>query len=1207
MKTRIDVIPIKHARSRKRARAWRGWLPPQAALILCLAPVCLLAQISPPAGFYSVAYGSGQFVAVGSGGRIATSSDAADWVSRNSGTANQFNRVTYGNGQFVAVGYDGTIVTSSDGANWTSRDSGTDTYLHGVSYGNGEFVVVGDDWTILTSTDGANWTWSYSGTGNDLNAIAYGNGQFVAVAGRPGVNAGAILTSPDSANWTGVGSGTGPDLNTIAYGGGQFVAVGSAGTILTSSDGVNWTSRNSGTRNSLGGVAYGNGQFAATGWAGTILASTDGAKWATRKSGTRNSLFGVAYGNGQFVAVGSAWAVVTSTDASAWSSPQPGTAPLSVAVSPPGGGTVIPNYNGHVLQIGKSCSMTARPAKGFSFVNWTGSAASSSPRLIFIMASNLTFNANFKDTQRPVLTVLSPKARQILTSLSVTLTGKASDNVGVEAVYYQLNGGAWALADGTTAWSAPNVDLTPGANLLRAYAVDAAGNASLTNTVSFTYLVSAPLSATVSPLGGGTVAPNYNDRLLQIGKTYSMTAKSARGFSFVNWTGSAATSSPKLTFLMASNLTFTANFKDTQRPVLTVLYPKNKQTVTSGAVTVTGKAGDNVGVDAVYYQLNGGDWALAQGTTAWYAPNLDLTPGANVIRAYAVDGAGNASLTNTVSFTYLVSAPLAVIVSPSGGGTVTPHYSGHLLQIGKTYSMTARPAKGFSFVNWSGSASGNSPRLTFAMASNLTFTANFKGTQPPAQTYTYATLYSFGSVPHDGEHPAVSLTAVGSMLYGVTSAGGAYGQGTIFAMKANGSGYTNLYNFGTNAGDGGPSGNLTFVGGKLYGATRNGGNNGMGTVFSIDTDGTGYTQLYGAFSDGFPNAYSPNSLVSDGSTLYGTSQGGNFYASCPQYPGQVGNPFGTVFSIHPDGSAYNTLYNFGSLFGCTDAAYPVDGMILAGSTLYGMSPDGGDGANWYGSGGIIGSGTIFSIHTDGSGYTILHSFGIGSDGVWPYGGLALVGSTLYGSTWTGGSESNGTVFAVDTDGGNYHVLHNYSYANADFAPSGLTAVGSKLYGTVAAYSVPLYNGTIFSINLDGSDYTILHKFGAVSKDGEHPEAALTLAGSTLYGTAYDGGKNGKGTVFRLSLPNGQNASAGPSIAREALTPPIPKLSIRVSGRDLIVTWPVDGVSYELQSTKNLSERGWTSILAEPTSVNGINTITDPLSSGLRFYRLKPAQ
>jgi uncharacterized repeat protein (TIGR02543 family) len=258
--------------------------------------------------------------------------------------------------------------------------------------------------------------------------------------------------------------------------------------------------------------------------------------------------------------------VVSNAKGSVTSRPATLTIGAVLGIEITGPGAVTPNYNGKSLIVGKKYTVAAKPAKGCKFMGWTGSANSTSPRLTFTMEPDFTFTASFEDSQRPLLKIVSPKARQATSTAVLALTGKASDNVGVEAVYYEFDGGAWALAQGTTAWSAPNLDLTPGAHMLRAYAVDAAGNASLTNSVSFTYLVSAPLSVTVSPPEGGTVTPNYNGRLLQIGKTYPMTAKPAKGFSFVNWTGSAETTSPRLTFVMASNLTFTANFNATQQP-----------------------------------------------------------------------------------------------------------------------------------------------------------------------------------------------------------------------------------------------------------------------------------------------------------------------------------------------------------------------------------------------------------------------------------------------------------------------------------------------------------------------------------------------------------------------------------------------------------------------------------------------------------------
>ena len=92
-------------------------------------------------------------------------------------------------------------------------------------------------------------------------------------------------------------------------------------------------------------------------------------------------------------------------------------------------------------------------------------------------------------------------------------------------------------------------------------ALDNSGaNLSGTNQVSFIYVVSATL--TVSTNGLGSLSPNYNGALLQIGKSYSMTATAAAGFAFVNWTGNITTNGATLQFTMASNLTFTANFVD---------------------------------------------------------------------------------------------------------------------------------------------------------------------------------------------------------------------------------------------------------------------------------------------------------------------------------------------------------------------------------------------------------------------------------------------------------------------------------------------------------------------------------------------------------------------------------------------------------------------------------------------------------------------
>jgi hypothetical protein len=203
---------------------------------------------------------------------------------------------------------------------------------------------------------------------------------------------------------------------------------------------------------------------------------------------------------------------------------------------------------------------------------------------------------------------------------------------------------------------------------------------SLTNTVKFVYVLTDRLVVTTN--GSGRFTPNLNGQLLQIGKTFSITAKAGKGFAFVNWTGSLTTNRAKLAFTMASNLMFTANFVDVTQPVNVILTPTANQTVTNPAPIATGKATDNVGVSNVWYRVNGGDWnaaVIAGNGTNWSTANLVslLLSGSNTISAFAVDGAGKVSLTNSIRFKYLIQpvadwAPdslngLLAFVTPSNG------------------------------------------------------------------------------------------------------------------------------------------------------------------------------------------------------------------------------------------------------------------------------------------------------------------------------------------------------------------------------------------------------------------------------------------------------------------------------------------------------------------------------------------------------------
>lgn len=308
------------------------------------------------------------------------------------------------------------------------------------------------------------------------------------------------------------------------------------------------------------------------------------------------------------------------------------------------------------------------------------------------------------DVTKPVLKVVSPTSKTIATTNIFTASGTASDNVGLALVYYQLNGGAWIAADSSTSfttWTAANLSLTPGVNVMKFYAKDLSGNLSPTNTVSFTYVVSAPLVVNLNIPGAGTFKPSLNGQLLQIGKAFTTSVKAAKGFAFVNWTGSTNTTSPKLTFVMASNLTFTANFKDSTRPVNVILSPTKNQNVTNAGPVATGRAMDNVGVAGVWFRVNSETWMPADLTdgTNWHTANLasQLVSGPNTISAFAQDAAGNASLTNTIAFTYTI---------PPSADWAPDSLKGLLASV--TPATGSPEAVGFDVSNFSQSSTTNS-------------------------------------------------------------------------------------------------------------------------------------------------------------------------------------------------------------------------------------------------------------------------------------------------------------------------------------------------------------------------------------------------------------------------------------------------------------------------------------------------------------------
>jgi uncharacterized repeat protein (TIGR03803 family) len=332
------------------------------------------------------------------------------------------------------------------------------------------------------------------------------------------------------------------------------------------------------------------------------------------------------------------------------------------------------------------------------------------------------------------------------------------------------------------------------------------------------------------------------------------------------------------------------------------------------------------------------------------------------------------------------------------------------------------------------------------------------------------------------------------------------GLGLIPAGRVTAQTFTNLHSF--NYSDGAnPQAGLILSGNTLYGTAYGGGSSGRGMVFAVNTDGTGFTNLhsftaYSIFPSGNNDGANPQAgLILSGTTLYGTAVNG----------GSSGQ--GTVFAVSTDGTGFTNLHSFNN----SDGANPQAGLILSGNTLYGTA---------YG-GGSSGAGTVFAVSTDGTGFTNLYSFTYGSDGVNPQAGLILSGNTLYGTACRGGSSGQGTVFAVHTNGMGFTNLHSFTYVSDGANPrAGLILSGNTLYGT-ASVGGSSGQGTVFSLSL-GPPAVTTQPVSQTVNAGQ--SASFTVTATGVAPLSYQWRKDGVNVIgatsASLTLSNVQTNQAG---------------------------------------------------------------------------------
>jgi uncharacterized repeat protein (TIGR03803 family) len=252
----------------------------------------------------------------------------------------------------------------------------------------------------------------------------------------------------------------------------------------------------------------------------------------------------------------------------------------------------------------------------------------------------------------------------------------------------------------------------------------------------------------------------------------------------------------------------------------------------------------------------------------------------------------------------------------------------------------------------------------------------------------FSVLHSFTGGTDAISPRAALIQGSDGALYGIGDFVNASNRGTIFRINPDGSGYSIIHTFTGNPDGQQPAGKLIEGSdSRLYGTTQFGGSTILGTVFSLQKDGSDYRIIYGFQKAG---GVSPSAgLVEDSDgVLYGTaSHGGSVLG-------------GTVFSLNKDGSGFAVLHNFSTA--ANEVNDPNTELVEgADGALYGTAYFGDNAGPW---------GALYKLNKNGSGYALLRTLG-GTSGQTPW-GLLYKNGVFYGASTWGGLSGPSSIFAL---------------------------------------------------------------------------------------------------------------------------------------------------------------------------------------------------
>ncbi|MCB9250738.1 MAG: hypothetical protein H6613_20465 [Ignavibacteriales bacterium] len=374
---------------------------------------------------------------------------------------------------------------------------------------------------------------------------------------------------------------------------------------------------------------------------------------------------------------------------------------LSTTINPISGGSITGITNGGVYTDGSTATITAVPATGYNFVNWSGASTSTNSTINISMNSDKSVTANFVKTYT-LTTSINPASGGSITGITnggVYTDGSTATITAVPATGYNFVN--WSGASNSTN-STINISMN--------------GDKSVTANFVKTYT----LTTSINPASGGSITGITNGGVYTDGSTATITAVPATGYNFVNWSGASNSTNVTINISMNGDKSVTANFVKTYT-LTTSINPASGGSITgitNGGVYTDGSTATITAVPATGYNFV--NWSGASNST-----NATINISMN----------GDKSVTANFVKTYT----LTTSINPASGGSITGITNGGVYTDGSTATITAVPATGYNFVNWSGASNSTNSTINVLMNGNKSVTANF-------ESKTYSIIGNAGDV-----------------------------------------------------------------------------------------------------------------------------------------------------------------------------------------------------------------------------------------------------------------------------------------------------------------------------------------------------------------------------------------------------------------------------------------------------------------------------